>query len=229
MNKNNVALLLFSRSASAEAVAKPLAFGKKKAQSVASFMVNHARDLAAKTDLPVYFYSEKEQRGDTFGARFANAFEAIFALGFQHIIAIGNDCLTLTADDILTASKSFLTTPSVFGKATDGGAYLVGLSRAVFQKEAFQNIRWQSDSTFSELVQFVENQSFTTLFLSNKSDIDSVSKWSETLKKVSFLLRKKILQLLNLASSAPSDMVLLPINQGFLSTVVALRAPPISK
>ena len=105
MSNHNAAILLFSRTATAEAAAKPLAMGKRSAESVADFMVNHIKKLTAKTKLPVFFFSEKQQRGDTFGERFANAFEDVFALGYQNVIAIGNDCLTVSTADILSGTE----------------------------------------------------------------------------------------------------------------------------
>ncbi len=226
MIKNDIAILLFSRTATAEAAAKPLSLGKRSAESVASFMVNHAKKLTAQTQLPVFFFSEKQQKGDTFGERFANAFEDIFALGYEHVISIGNDCLTVSTSDILSAAKAFETTPSVLGATTDGGAYLIGLDKSVFQKDDFQNIHWQTSLTFSELVQFIEKQSFTTFFLSDKSDVDSVVDWEKTLPVVSIGIKKTLLQLFQIGFSIPITRIFLPINDRFLSTSIALRAPP---
>jgi uncharacterized protein len=228
MNQNDTAILLFSRTAAAEAVAKPLATSPQSAQSVAAFLIQHAQQLAKNTTLPLFFFSEKQQRGVTFGERFANAFDDIFAQGYQRIIAIGNDCLTLSETDILTAAQALKTDPSVLGATTDGGAYLIGLDKSAFQKSAFQNIEWQTHLTFSKIVQFIDNQNLTTFFLSPKSDLDHISDWKKTLQSVSVILRKKLLQLLNIALASPSAQAFLPINDRFLSASIALRAPPFS-
>lgn len=226
MSNQNAAILLFSRTAAAEAAAKPLAMGKRSAESVADFMVNHIKKLTAKTQLPVFFFSEKQQRGDTFGERFANAFEDVFALGFEHVIAIGNDCLTVSTTDILAAAKALKTTPSVLGATTDGGAYLIGLQQVAFQKNAFQNIHWQTDTVFDELVQFIENQNLTLHFLSPKSDIDHISDWKKTLETLTFSLKKILYRLLYFLLPTPSVKNTLPINTAFLRGAIALRAPP---
>ncbi len=236
MKKNNTAILLFSRTATAEAAAKPLSLGKRSAESVAAFLVNHAKKLTAKTQLPVFFFSEKQQRGDTFGERFANAFEDVFTLGFEHVISIGNDCLTVSTADILTAAKSLESIPltqsvipqggAVFGSTTDGGAYLIGLDKSIFQKNDFQNIHWQTHSTFSELVQFIEKQAFTPFLLSEKSDIDTLVDWGKILQVVSPAIKKTLLRLFNIGAPTPLVRAFLPINDRFLSTAIALRAPP---
>ena len=226
--KKTSAILLFSRTAAAEAAAKPLAFGKRKAKTVAAFLVNHVRKLATKTDLPVFFFSEKQQRGNTFGERFANAFDDVFSLGFQNVIAIGNDCLTVSMDDILDASKALETTPSVLGATCDGGVYLIGFQKSIFEKTAFQNIHWQTDYVFNELVQFIENQSFEPVFLTTKSDIDHVCDWQQVLKTVAFSIKKTLSLLLYFFLPMLSTKAVLPINFAFLNGAKAQRAPPIS-
>ena len=224
--KKTSAILLFSRTAAAEAAAKPLAFGKRKAKTVAAFLVNHVRKLATKTDLPVFFFSEKQQRGNTFGERFANAFDDVFSLGFQNVIAIGNDCLTVSTEDILDASEALKRDPSVLGATKDGGAYLIGFQKIAFQKIAFQNIHWQTDFVFNELVQFVENQNFKPLILSSKTDIDHIFDWKENLAPLSISLKKIIRQLLFFCLQPPSTAEKNPINTAFLNSAIALRAPP---
>lgn len=225
--KKTSAILLFSRTAAAEAVAKPLAFGKRKAKTVAAFMVNHAKKLATKTDLPVFFFSEKQQRGTTFGERFANAFDDIFNLDFENVIAIGNDCLTVSTDDILKASNALETVPSVLGATNDGGAYLIGFQKSVFQKNVFQNIHWQTDFVFNELVQFIENQNFTPSLLAIKSDIDRISDWKNALETLPFLVKKILTRLLYFFLPMPAAKAVLPINFAFLNGAKAQRAPPI--
>ena len=226
MNKNNTAILLFSRTATADAAVKPLSIGKRSAESVAAFLINHAKKLTAKTQLPLFFFSEKQQRGDSFGERFANAFEDVFAMGFQNVISIGNDCLTISVSDILDAADALQTTPSVLGATNDGGAYLIGLSQSVFQKNDFQNIKWQTSSTFLDIVQFIEKQAFTPFLLSQKSDIDNLIDWKKTLQVVSTTIKKTLLRLFRIGSPTTLVRAFLPINDRFLSTSIALRAPP---
>lgn len=227
MIKNDTAILLFSRSATAEAAAKPLSTNPRSARSVASFLINRSKNIVSKTDLPTFFFSEKQQRGDTFGERFANAFEDVFARGFERVIAIGNDCLTVNTSDILAAKNALKTGPSVFGATTDGGAYLIGLQRLTFQKATFQNLDWQTNDVFSQLVQFIENQGQTTVFLSEKSDIDHAADWQKVLPKVAIFIQKIIARLLQIGVSIASKSTVLPLNQRFLTASHALRAPPV--
>jgi uncharacterized protein len=227
MIKNDTAILLFSRSATAEAAAKPLSMNPRSARAVASFLINRSKKIVSKTDLPTFFFSEKQQRGATFGERFANAFEDVFALGFDRVIAIGNDCLTVNTSDILDAKNALKTTPSVFGATTDGGAYLIGLQRLTFEKVAFQNLDWQTNDVFNQLVQFVKNQGQTTVLLAEKSDIDHAADWQKVLSEVAVFIQKIIVQLLKIGVSITSRKSVLPLNHRFLTASHALRAPPV--
>ena len=193
---------------------------------MANLLVGHAKRLAKSTQLPFFIFSEKQQQGDTFGERFANAFEAIYQLGFQRVIAIGNDCLTLSKTDILAAATELQSTPLVIGAATDGGAYLVGLDRISFQKTSFQNILWQSESTCQSIVQFVEEQGFTVAFGTTKADVDSADDWQKTLLSIAPLLRYQLIRLLHYTVSKPSSRCIYILNAQYLKATIAFRAPP---
>ena len=227
MTKNDTAILLFSRSTNAEAAAKPLSPNTRSARLVASFLINRSKKIAAKTNLPTFVLTEEQQHGSTFGERFANAFDDVFALGFESVIAIGNDCLTLETSDILIAAQSLKTTPSVLGATTDGGAYLIGFQKSIFQKKAFQDIDWQTNIVFNQLVHFFDNQESTLFFLPEKSDIDHLSDWQKVLPKVAVFLKKILLQLLQFYVPKPSANILFPINYQFLTIAHTLRAPPV--
>jgi uncharacterized protein len=227
MTKNDTALILFSRSANAEAAAKSLGTNTRSAQLVASFLINRSKKIVSKTDLPTFFFSEKEQQGRTFGERFANAFSAVFALGFERVIAIGNDCLTLETADILTAARALKTTPSVLGETSNGGAYLIGFHKSIFQKKAFQNIDWQTKDVFNQLIQFIDNQESTPFFLNKKSDINQRSDWQKVLPKVALHVKKALLKLLQIHPLKASVSTSLPINYQFLAVTYTLRAPPV--
>ncbi len=223
---STTAILLFSRTASAEAVAKPLAASNGTARTVAKLLVTHAKQLAKSTQLPFFLFSEKQQIGHTFGERFANAFEAIYQLGFQRVIAIGNDCLTLSKSDILAAATELQSTPLVIGAATDGGAYLVGLDRIAFQKVSFENILWQSEFTCQSIVQFVEKQGLQVKIGVAKSDVDSVADWQKVLRSITSFLRYQLIRLLHTVVNQPALTRNSIINVQYLTSTIAFRAPP---
>ena len=57
---------------------------------------------------------------------------------------IGNDCPQLTAALLRRAVAAVQATGAVLGPATDGGVYLLGLSRALFEGGAWLALPWQT-------------------------------------------------------------------------------------
>ena len=173
--KQRTAILFFTRSVAAEAAAKPLALGKRKAesQSLARTMIVQAQQVARETGLPVFTSSEIPQLGNSFGERLGNAFESVFSQGYEQVIAIGNDCLDLTSDRILAAAADLELQPHVLGPAVDGGVYLIGIARSGYEREAFVSLPWETDSLCESYLNWIELQGNEVVCLNMLRDIDS--------------------------------------------------------
>ncbi len=223
MNKqnSNIAILIFSRTAKAEASEKYLLYRDSKKKALASLMINRTKQVANATGLPTFFYSEHLQIGSTFGERFTNAIDSIFDKGFEKVIALGNDCLAISKNDILKAAELLETTPSVLGPSTDGGVYLLGIQKEAFQKEAFLNIDWQTESVFEQLLALNKN----IKILPTKSDIDTPQDLVAALKSLTFNLKQAILCLLKDNFNA-LKLSFEPIRSTYLLSCKSLRAPP---
>ena len=197
----------------------------RQQQAVAAQFIRHARKVAAGSGLPVYFVSEQQQHGATFGERFADAFRQIFERGFQCVIAIGNDCPSLTATDIKIAAQKLRSTNAVFGPAADGGAYLVGLRRDVFCPGAFAALNWQTRDTLSDLQVYATSGFF---LLTEKSDVDSSTDLQLLLHSPVFpvLLKIRLLDLLRSILPGKFEGQLITPKAALLSGF-ALRGPPI--
>lgn len=223
---SNTAILLFSRSAAGESMAKPLISRgqNKQQQAIAAQFIRHARRVAAASGLPIFFVSEHQQHGFTFGERFSDAFQQIFERGFERVIAIGNDCPTLTASDLLAAAQKMDIASAVFGPATDGGTYLVGLRRDVFKPVAFSRLDWQTDHTLAHLQAYVGND---FCCLSEKSDVDSATDLQQQLRSRFFpvFLKFRLLNLLILTLPSRFDSLVFAPQAALLSGL-ALRGPP---
>lgn len=215
------AILFFSRTAQAEAQAKPLVLGKTSAQKVADLAIQQAKKTALATGLPVFHVSEKQQYGNTFGERFANAFEDIYVQGFENVIAIGNDCLTLTADNILNAEELLATTPSVLGPTFDGGVYLIGFQKKSFSKDVFKSIDWQTEKVFSQLSLLNENIKLLPIL----SDIDTFQDLKLQLEYINIRLKKAILSIIIEIVNCVQKPISIFVLKVYLS-LKSLRAPP---
>lgn len=193
VNLSDTAILLFSRSAAAESLEKPLTRFKSGGKTgLAAQLIRHTRKIADQSGLPVFFVSENLQQGLSFGERFAGAFELLFSRGFEQVISIGNDCPSLNAGDIRLAAQYLKTKGAVFGPATDGGAYLIGLNRAVFNPLAFAALDWQTDHTLEDLKVYAAADYYT---LSEKADLDSPAELQKQLQQGNFprLLKARLL------------------------------------
>jgi uncharacterized protein len=195
LNKTS-AILLFSRTAHAEAQAKPLVFNEMKAEQVAALAIQQAKKTAIATRLPVFQFSEKQQRGVDFGERLANAFQDIFNKGYDSVIAIGNDCLDISTKNLIYTAEKLAENPLVLGETHDGGVYILGLQRDTFQQLDFSTIAWQTAHVFQQLTSFAEKTSILPLFLDKKADFDTAFDFIKILKTVVFRLKKLFLRLL---------------------------------
>jgi glycosyltransferase A (GT-A) superfamily protein (DUF2064 family) len=116
------------------------------------------------------------QRGSTFGEHLEHTISDTFAIGYQKIVIIGNDCPSLTAEDISKSFNFISDTSAVIGPAKDGGIYLVGFSRKVFEKRLnFLTLHWQAKKLFSELSLAFSSHGIDVLVLSEKQDMDTLS------------------------------------------------------
>lgn len=228
MDNLKIAVLIFSRSVEAEAKAKPLGKGRHASKALASFNINNVRSKAAITKLPVIFISEFQQRGISFAERFANAFQDVFDKGFDKVIAIGNDCLSISPDDILIAANNVNESKCVIGPSLDGGAYLIGIHKTTFHKQAFCDIHWQSAFTLSTLQDYLVEQNCDTILLSEKVDIDTISDWNTILNAIPFYIKKKILRLFSTGKKTLIDSCCMAIKLLSFVTTKSLRAPPFS-
>ncbi len=143
---NNTALLLFSRTSGEECRAKNFLPFQNHSQNkkIAQKIIEHSISLANRSGLPYFVWDESLQQGNNFGERISHAVEDVFKKGFEKIIIIGNDCITLNTDQIKSAVTALQTYESVIAPTNKGGAYLIGISKNIFDKKSFTDVRWQT-------------------------------------------------------------------------------------
>ena len=88
------------------------------------------------------------QRGSDLGARLTDATGRAFADGAQRVVVLGTDSPWVRERDIVAAFAALRRSDVVLGPTTDGGYYLIGLSRPV--PEIFEGIAWSSPSVFAQ-------------------------------------------------------------------------------
>jgi len=113
-----------------------------------------------------------QSEGDL-GQRLSQAFEQAFQQGNQRVIIIGSDCPYLTVEDIEDATRALDTADLVLGPATDGGYWLIGLSRPV--PELFSQINWSTETVLEETMAKARAAGLKVHLLRELSDVDTLA------------------------------------------------------
>ncbi|MBT8235746.1 MAG: DUF2064 domain-containing protein [Bacteroidia bacterium] len=169
--QTRTAILLFARTPQAEIQHKWL----PKGELLYEQFNEHSQNLISRSGRSFFHFSEKDQQGENFGEKFANAFQRIFDLGFDRIISIGNDSPHLTNLEIRTAIQSLEAGNQVLGPSRDGGIYLLGLLSSEFDKERFLEFSWGRRCLYTELKEYFEINNKTPHILPAIIDVDNSS------------------------------------------------------
>lgn len=195
-HSTTTAILLFARSESTESTSKPISCQKKQNQLLWEKMNEKVIKTIQKTNLPYFISDETTQLGATFGKKITHSIQEIFAQGFDKVIVIGNDCLELQSQHLLDASDKLQTNDFVLGADSNGGAYLIGISKTVFEANKFEAISWQTANVSVELQTLFSKKN--SAYLPFLNDCNSASDFKKAIHKLSFSnpLRSLILSLL---------------------------------
>ena len=197
----NTAILVFVRSEIEEVANKTFyrSVGRRGNLKIAKYFNQTIVQTVGQTGLPYFVMASDQQQGNSFGERFTHAIQSVFNQGFDKVIAVGNDCLTLTKRRLSEAEKALQTTGLVLGPAHDGGVYLFGIHKSLFDPKALESLPWQKSYLLSAIGQFFEKKELAPILLQPELDIDT----DEDFKSVIFQLaprsiRVQILLLLGL-------------------------------
>ncbi len=208
---------------------KKAVFGKahvRKSLDLFEKLQDNTQKIAIQSGLETYWIFDHEQEGNSFGLRYAKAFEGLFQQGFDRVISIGNDIPGLETAHILRAEKEFSTSETILGPADDGGNYLIALSRSKFDQDTFADLPWNSDRLHHDLKSLSQSNNGHVSQLEYLIDIDdfhSLSKFKEHSEPNAFT--QFIRQLLR------SILAFSKVKQTFFKEVITskdnpLRAPP---
>jgi uncharacterized protein len=218
------AILIFSRTPSEEARLKPLSACRLQSAKLSAILLDRLRETVHKTHFPVFYISDKQQKGATFGERLSNAFADVFKKGFTQVVALGNDCPTLEPRHIRAAFSALAHNDTVLGPCADGGVYLMGLRKSEFLKINFQEINWQKHTVCAEL-EMASKASCTILEI--LADIDSFADLKAQIPFLDSILARK-LRLILIEKLSPKYQSSAPILLLFQHCSLSLRAPPLA-
>lgn len=192
-------LLIFCKNPAVGSVKTRLAasIGDEKALAIYLHLLHHTRNITRP--LPVekrVFYSDfidREddwenntfskalQTGSNLGERMESAFKKAFDEGAQKVCIIGTDCLQLSTRVINEAFDHLTNHDAVLGPATDGGYYLLGLTKHVV--EVFRNKEWSTSHVAKDTLEDFSRLNMRVKTTETLSDIDTIEDLSSELKK----------------------------------------------
>ena len=113
-------------------------------------------------------YSKKQQEGLDLGLRMHHAFEQGFAQGYKNIIIIGSDMFDMNQTDLEAAFEALISSNFVIGPATDGGYYLLGMTK--LKPELFRAKAWGTSSVLKDTLADLQDEK--VIQLAAKNDVD---------------------------------------------------------
>jgi len=185
MNNENL-LIIFTRNPELGKCKTRLAtkVGDEAALNIYTFLLEHTvaitKDLAVNKQVHYSvkirendlwnesIYSKKQQQGPDLGLRMLHAFEQGFDQGYKKIIIIGSDMFDMNQTNLETAFEALNSSNFVIGPATDGGYYLLGMTR--LKSELFQAKAWGTSSVLDHSLLDLQNE--TVVQLAAKNDVD---------------------------------------------------------
>ncbi len=170
INNTKTAILLFAQSAQSDATCKP-----QLDRTVLDVLNVRVLRTVQQTGLDFFHFTEREQRGSSFGSRFTNAISDVFAMGYASVICLGNDTPLLNAQLISQATQLLQQGHVVTGKSLDGGFYLMAMNRSQFHPASFESLPWQTASLASAFSAYTAALRCSTTQLQALKDIDSMA------------------------------------------------------
>ena len=99
--------------------------------------------------------------------------EGSFAKGYDRLLVIGNDCPELTTGTLREAIRALDHQDAVLGPATDGGVYLIGISRPFFHRPDWRQLPWQRAELGATLADALAQLRARVYVLPTLADVDN--------------------------------------------------------
>lgn len=217
------AILIFSRTACLEAKSKPLIGHYSNDVALHTSLKKRITEVAKRSKLPVFTFTEREQEGSDFGERLYNAFQSLFNQGYEKVISVGSDIPELNVTDIKMANRELEHMKVVLGPDKRGGAYLIGLHKDALHT-SFKNLRWQSAFLANDLRKYTELLKLSIHLLIARFDLNKIAEvgYLKSVSKVLALILEQLLKRSGIVWDSLESYVNL-----FTTREVSRRGPPV--
>jgi len=150
-------------------------------------ITKEAAESKSNWDLAIYFTDHIDENWNSdsayvqvngdLGDKMKDAFQRSFESGYKRVIGIGTDLAEMNSEILSKAFNSINFTEFVFGPASDGGYYLLGMNQ--FIECIFDDKPWGTESLLDASLQELEKMKISHFLLPTLNDIDTL----EDLKK----------------------------------------------
>jgi hypothetical protein len=171
--------------------------GDEQTLSIYEFLLSTTINAAKNSDIPTRVYwttRPNDHSGEIFlqvegdlGEKMKAVFEDSFA-AFSPVIMIGTDCPDVNPDILQQAVDTLNEVDCVFGPASDGGYYLIGMKH--FYPSLLKNISWSTDRVLEQSLKICTNEGIIYRLLETLTDIDEEKDWIEYINKENSLWKK---------------------------------------
>lgn len=221
------AILIFSRTATAEAGRKEIAGNSRNNVAAHAFLLNKTLATVEGSSLPHFHIDEKKQCGVTFEERLHDAIKQVFKQGYENILCVGSDCPQLTSDHLLQSKIAVENGTACFGKDGRGGVYLIAISSSQFKAGILNSISWNTNKVFSQIQANTISLALNYDVLSVCRDINNKQDLLQYIKtkEISQSLRWALALVLGIGKQFSNIIFQQIINVGFKGVNI-LRGPP---
>ena len=140
--------------------------GVAKAETFITYTPANAAGYFERFNVKIFPQAE----GDL-GARLSGAIKHVYALGYDRIAIVGSDVPGLSSRIGSEAFKSLSDANITIGPSTDGGYYLIGMSRPI--PELFEDIPWSTNMVLKATVKKARELGLTIELLDILDDVDT--------------------------------------------------------
>jgi len=120
-------------------------------------------------------YDVIKQGGGDLGSRMQRVFDKV---GSGPLVLVGGDIPTIKKHHIKRAFDTLKKNDTIFGPATDGGFWLVGMRRRRARISPFKNVRWSSEYALFDTLENIHLRNSVD-FIDILSDIDCAEDLNE--------------------------------------------------
>jgi rSAM/selenodomain-associated transferase 1 len=117
----------------------------------------------------------ERQVGGNLGCRMQRQLQRCFAAGYGAVVLIGSDLPALESRDLEQAFALLQEAPLVLGPASDGGYWLIGMTRAGFERSGcalMSGMPWGSERVLALSLERAAALQLPTALLRQQSDLD---------------------------------------------------------